>query len=261
MKHRRDLDNTTALRAMGMQLGRLPGRLLRIPTGMPLGMPLGTPLGMRLGMVPGKPLRMSLTLAGLALAMMLGGCSGSLLPKPTPAPARFTLDDGAPAAPARAAPAASAPDLVVAVPRAAAGHDSTRMVYLQRPQELQAFAFHEWADTPAQMLAPMLVRALQMSGAFRAVVLAPTAASGRWRLETEVIRLQQDITTLPSRVRLTLRAVLLDNATRQVIAARDFDASVPALADNPVAGAAAAQQATQRVLAALAAFCALQTQR
>ena len=257
MKHRRDLDKFTALRAMGMRLGRLPGRLLRLP----LGTPLGTPLGMRLGRLPGKPLRMSLTLAGLALAMMLGGCSGSLLPKPTPAPARFTLDDGAPAAPARAAPAASAPDLVVAVPRAAAGHDSTRMVYLQRPQELQAFAFHEWADTPAQMLAPMLVRALQLSGAFRAVVLAPTAASGHWRLETEVIRLQQDFTTPPSRVRLTLRAVLLDNATRQVIAARDFDASVPALADNPVAGAAAAQQATQRVLAALAAFCALQTQR
>ncbi len=213
----------------------------------------------------------------LLMLLTLGGCAGGLLPKPTPAPARFTLDDGVAAAPRRAvvgaggviggvagapaATAASAPDLVVVVPRAAAGYDSTRMVYLQRPQELQAFAFNEWADTPAQMLAPMLVRALQDSGAFRAVLLAPSAATGRWRLETHLLRLQQDFTTRPSQVRLTLRAVLLDSSTRQVIATREFDASVPTQADNPVAGAAAAQQAAQRVLADVAAFCAAQTPR
>ena len=197
----------------------------------------------------------------LAATLAVGGCAGGLLPKPTPAPARFTLDDGVAAAPQRAAPAASAPDLLVTVPRAAAGYDSTRMVYLQRPQELQAFAFNEWADTPAQMLAPMLARALQDSGAFRAVLLAPSAATGRWRLETEVIRLQHDFTTQPSRVRLTLRAVLLDSGTRQVIAAREFDEAVPAQAENPVAGAAAAQQVAQRVLAAVAGFCASQTRR
>ena len=197
----------------------------------------------------------------LAAGLAVGGCAGGLLPKPTPAPARFTLDDGVAAAPQRAAPAASAPDLLVTVPRAAAGYDSTRMIYLQRPQELQAFAFNEWADTPAQMLAPMLARALQDSGAFRAVLLAPSAATGRWRLETEVIRLQHDFTTQPSRVRLTLRAVLLDTGTRQVIAAREFDEAVPAQAENPVAGAAAAQQAAQRVLAAVAGFCASQTRR
>ncbi|MDZ7589780.1 MAG: ABC-type transport auxiliary lipoprotein family protein [Rubrivivax sp.] len=203
-------------------------------------------------------------LAALAVIVVLfAGCSGTLLPSPPTAPARFTLD-GAPATPATpatpapraAAAAAAGPVLVVEVPRAAPGHDSTRMVYLRRPQELEAFAFHEWVQPPAQMLAPLMVRALQDSRAFRVVLMAPSAASGGLRLETELIRLQQDFSTRPSHVRLTLRAVLLDTATRQALAWREFDESVPAAGDDPVAGVAAAHQATQRVLAALAAFCA-----
>jgi cholesterol transport system auxiliary component len=199
---------------------------------------------------------MGLLLAG-AGPVLLAGCGASLLPKPAAPAARFTLDDPGEAAPPREA-AAGAPVLVVAVPRAAPGFDSTRMVYLRRAQELEAFAFHEWVDTPARMLAPLLVRALQGSGAFGAVLLAPSAASGAWRLETELLRLQQDFGTRPSQVRLTLRAVLMDTTTRRVIAWREFDETVPAATDDPVGGAAAAQQATQRVLAALSAFCAAQ---
>ncbi len=191
---------------------------------------------------------------------VLTGCAGTLLPKPPAPPARFTLDAATATATPRQ-PAADAPALVVAVPSAAPGHDSKHMVYLRRPLELEAYAFHVWVDTPAQMLAPLIVRSLQDSGAFRAVLLAPSAATGALRLETELIRLQQDFSTLPSHVRLTLRAVLLDTATRQVIAWREFDESAPAPTDDPAGGVAAAHQATQRVLAALASFCAAQSRR
>ena len=197
-----------------------------------------------------------------SLPLLIAGCSGTLLPQPRAVPAQFTLDSaGAPAStPARAA-AATAPVIVVALPRATPGHDSSRMVYLRRPHELEAFAFHEWVDTPAQMLAPLIVRSLQDSGAFRVVLMAPSAASGALRLETEIIRLQQDFGNRPSHVRLTVRAVLLDTTTRQAIAWREFDEIEPASGDDPVAGVAAAHRATRRMLAALAAFCADQPAR
>lgn len=185
---------------------------------------------------------------------LLAGCAGSLLPTPPAPPARFTLDHGPAARPAGLAPAAGARTLVVARPRPAPGYDSTRMVYLRRPQELESFAFHEWVEPPAQMLAPLLLRALQDSGAFRAVLLAPSAASGSWQLETELIRLHQDFGSRPSQVRLTLRAVLVDSASRQVVAWREFDQRVAAPSDDPAGGVAAARQATQQMLAALAAF-------
>ncbi len=135
------------------------------------------------------------------------------------------------------------------------------MLYQQQRHELQAFAYNEWVDPPAQMLAPLLVRALQDSGAFSVVLLAPTSAVAGLRLETELIRLHQDFSTRPSQVRLTLRAVLLDTRTRQAFAWRQFDESVAATSDDPSGGVLAAQQAAGRVLTALAAFCAAQARR
>jgi cholesterol transport system auxiliary component len=194
--------------------------------------------------------------AGTVVA--LGGCSAaSLLPKPPAQAARYTLDDGAmqasSAAASGAAPRPGAPVLLVAQTTAAAGFDGTRMVYQRRPQQLESFAFHEWVEPPARMLAPLLLRHLQGTGVFRAVLLAPTVAVATLRLETELIRLQQDFTAQPSQLRLTLRAVLVEVATRQVLLAQTFDESTATSADDPVAGVAAAQILTQRVLAALSA--------
>jgi cholesterol transport system auxiliary component len=215
---------------------------------------------------PAQPRFMTRRALCLGLPALLAGCAGSLLPQPPAAPARFTLDGGAADdGPNASLPAPAgdpgAPVLVVAVPRAAPGCDSTRMVYLRQPLALQAYAFHEWVDTPAQMLAPMLVQALQRSAAFNAVLLAPSAGSGALRLETDLLRLQQDFTTRPSHVRLTLRAVLLASATRQVLAWREFDLSQPAPSDDAPGGVAAAHQATRHVLLTLAAWCAEQASR
>ena len=197
--------------------------------------------------------------AAVLAISVLSGCGASLLPKPPPAAARYTLDAAATATatrPATATAAANAPVLLVALPSAAAGYDSARMLYQRQPQQLEAFAFHEWVEPPARLLAPLLVQALQATGAYRAVLMAPSAGTGALRLETEVLRLQHDFSAQPSTVRLTLRAALIDAATRRVLATQVFDASQPAARDDPVAGVAAAQQATLRVLDQLAAACA-----
>ena len=192
---------------------------------------------------------------GVSATFGLAGCS-SLLPKPPPAPALFALDDLAAPEPSLPIPAAAAPTLIVGAPRAAAGFDTRRIVYLRQPHELEAFAYSEWVDSPAQMLAPLIAQALERSGAFRAVLRAPTAATAELRLDTELIRLQHEFLVLPSRVRLTLRAVLVDTATRRVAAWREFDTSVPSQSEDPYGGVVAANRAARELLADLAAFCA-----
>ena len=57
-------------------------------------------------------------------------------------------------------------------------------------------------------------------------------------------------------MRFTLRAYLVDNTTRRVIATREFEATAAAASENPQGGVAAATQAVKSVLAELAAFCA-----
>lgn len=187
---------------------------------------------------------------------LVGACTGTLLPKPAAPPTLYSLDDvAAPAATRALPPRPGAPTLVVTVPRAAAGFDTPRIVYLREKHRIESFASNQWVDTPAQMLMPLIVHALQHDGAFAAVLGAPTAAAGDRRLDTELVRLQQEFSERPSRVRLTLRAVLIDSATRRVVAWREFEASVAAPSDDPYGGVVAANQAVRQVLDELAAFC------
>jgi cholesterol transport system auxiliary component len=101
-----------------------------------------------------------------------------------------------------------------------------------------------------------MVAALERSGAFRAVLQTPSAAAGELRLDTEVIRLQHEFLTSPSRVRFTLRAHLIDNLTRRVLASRELEAVIDAPSESPYGGVTAASEAVRSVLEQLAAFCA-----
>jgi cholesterol transport system auxiliary component len=85
-------------------------------------------------------------------------------------------------------------------------------------------------------------------------MLAPSAALGTLRLESELIRLQQDFNVYPSIVRLTVRATLLDASTRAVIASREFDEREASLSEDASGGAAAGQRAIQRLLTEFSAF-------
>jgi cholesterol transport system auxiliary component len=196
--------------------------------------------------------------AAAALSLtLLGGCGAigaAVSPLPT---SSYSLADARDtASPALAYAALTGPTLIVSPPHAAAGFDSHRIMYLRRADQLEYFAHSEWIDTPARMLAPRIVAAVESSGAFRAVVQTPSPAAGEMRLDTEILRLQHEFLSAPSRVRFTLRAYLVESVTRRVIATREFDAAVPATSDDPYAGVVAANRAVQTVLEKLSAFCA-----
>lgn len=162
--------------------------------------------------------------------------------------------DAQPAAVRRAAPVQAA--LVVEVPRAWPGFETSRMVYVRQPYELEYFSKSRWADAPARMLLPLLVRTLEQSGVFAAVVHGPVAMAGTLRLDTELVRMQQEFAEGRSQVRVTLRARLIDAKERRVIGAREFDEVEPAAAGNAYAGVAALNRALERMLLRLVEFCA-----
>jgi cholesterol transport system auxiliary component len=146
--------------------------------------------------------------------------------------------------------------VLVTAPQASAGFDSQKMIYTRQAHKLEYFAHNEWIDPPARMVAPLIVSALESTGAFRAVVSSPGSSSGDLRLDTEVLLLQQEFTSTPSQVRFALRASLVEDGTRRVVATRDFEITQPALSDDPYGGVQAANAAVRTVLQRLAAFCA-----
>jgi cholesterol transport system auxiliary component len=145
--------------------------------------------------------------------------------------------------------------LAVSMPRAWSGFDTTQIAYLRQPNELDYFAVNRWADTPARMLEPLLVQALEQTRSFRAIVRAPGAVPANVRLDTELVRLQQDFGTRPSRVEITLRAQLIDVADKRVLAVKLFDETENAVSDNAYGGVITANRLLQRVLDQLSDFC------
>lgn len=197
---------------------------------------------------------------GTLLAALLAA-SGCSLVKPPPAPntSFYALDRGTPTTPV-ASPAPPSPHadtgltLILSPPRAAAGFDSPRIIYVRQAHKLEYFSQSEWVDPPARMLGPLMVSALEQSGAFRAVVVTPASASGDLRLDTEITRLQQDFSTHPSRVHFVLRAYLVDDKTREVVGWREFDASLEAPSEDAQGGVEAANRVVQKVLKELSLF-------
>lgn len=191
----------------------------------------------------------------LALCSLLAACS-ILSNSSAPALDTYTLgnaglpthDDAFADLKGRVASPSSAQVLLVDTPRAAAGYNSTRMVYVRQPLTQEAFTRSMWVDTPARMLAPLLVGHLQQSGMFRAVLQAPSGAQADLRLDTTVLRLQQDFLALPSRVHVEWQLSLMDNKTRQVLASHRIQVTRLAPSDDAVGGAWAANAATQEAL-------------
>lgn len=202
-----------------------------------------------------KPYR-RVAAAGLCL-LLAGGCT-ALKPIASPvSPGFYSLDrQGTAVASVPRLPPVIAPSLVVGTPSAAAGFDGQRIMYTRQAHKLESFAHSEWIDPPARMLAPMIVAAIEASGAFRAVVRAPSPAAGDLRLDTEVLLLQHEFVTHPSRVRFALRVYLVEEATRRIVASRDFESVSIALSDDPYGGVVAANAAVAGVLGNLATFCA-----
>jgi cholesterol transport system auxiliary component len=190
-----------------------------------------------------------------ALAAVLAGCT-ALQPPRVESPSLFVLA----AEPVRKAARPQRSAVVeVAAPRAWPGFDTPQMAYVRQPYEIEYFAASRWADTPARMLAPLLARALEQTGSFRAVVQPPTAAPADFRLDTEVVRLQQSFAGRPSRAELALRAQLTDLRGKRIVATRVFEDAENAASEDAGGGVVAANAALQRVLEQVADFCIAET--
>ena len=146
------------------------------------------------------------------------------------------------------------PTLIITMPKAAPGFDTRRMMYTRAPHQLEYFARNEWIDTPAQMLRPLMISAIEKNGAFNAVLAKQSVVASDLRLESEVIKLVQDFSTKPSQVQFTLRASFIDSATQQVIATQEFNERVNANSDNPIGGVLAANVAINLALDKLSTF-------
>ncbi len=183
-------------------------------------------------------------------ALLLAGCT---LPQDnSPPPQAYLLEVGAFALPP--ARRSSNKTLLVTVPKAAPGFDSNRIAYTKQPLKLDYYSNNVWSDTPAKMLLPILVRAFESTGAFKAVVSPPAPALANLRVDVDVIRLQQEFSNLSSQVRFTARIKVVDMKSGHVLGTQVFEALEPAPSEDAYGAARAANAAVQKALGEMIRF-------
>jgi cholesterol transport system auxiliary component len=130
------------------------------------------------------------------------------------------------------------------------------MVYLEQDYRLDSFADHEWVDTPAAMLGPLLVKALRESGAFRTVSEDARGIAADLRLDSVIESLYQDFRTRPSQARIELRVRLVAQDGRRILATETFSDSESAPTDDAYGGVVAMNRILTRMLPRIADLAA-----
>ncbi len=131
---------------------------------------------------------------------------------------------------------------------ASRGFDSTAMMYQTTPYQLTAFSQNSWAAPPANMITPLMLKSLQQSQLFNAVIAGPTMNNTQYGLSTTLLALYQDFTVKPSQIVLSLDLSVGNNQSNQVIADRIITVRVNANQETPYAGVIAANAALSQAL-------------
>lgn len=147
--------------------------------------------------------------------------------------------------------------LTVSTPRAAPGYDTARMAFVRQPHTLEYYAKNRWAETPARMLGPLLVRTLDQQTGFRTVTSADGMVKGDVRLDTEITLIQQEFANSQSSLHMKLRVQLVEQASFRVLATQVFDVVEAAPTNDPYGGVIAANRMLPRLLGQIADFATM----
>lgn len=145
--------------------------------------------------------------------------------------------------------------IFVMAPQTQPSYNTTRMAYTAKPYQIAYFARSQWAETPSQMLQPLIVQSLQNTHYYHAVASAPYMGKYRYVLTTDIIKLQQNYVMQPVSAEFYVRAQLSQATTGQVIATKLITVRVPIRCKTPYGGVMASNHATGKLLAELTNFC------
>ena len=144
--------------------------------------------------------------------------------------------------------------LLVLVPETMPAYATTQMAYSTGAYKIAYFSKNEWAQTPSQMIQPLIVDTLRNTHYFSEVLSPPYLGHHTFALRIEIQELKQDFASESAMLQLAIRIDLIREATNQVVATKELSVREPMLQRNAYAGVVAANEAMPKLLRELAAF-------
>jgi len=134
-------------------------------------------------------------------------------------------------------------------------YETDKMAYTSHSYRVDYFAKSKWADTPARMLQPLIMKTLQNTHYFDAVTSSTSSIRYDYILNVQLSELRQVFLIHSSYVVLKIHAELINAKTGIIIASKEMISEVPARSMNPFGGVVAANTALSITLKKLTYFC------
>lgn len=144
--------------------------------------------------------------------------------------------------------------LLVQPPETKPVFDRNDMAYMANSYKIAYYAKNEWAETPSQMLLPLLARTLQATHYFNAVMSSVNPSHYDFSLSSQILQFQFNFSQHTPSFQFLLRVELHNAVMNKVIATQDFYTNVDMQATNPQQGVRAANRATKMMLRKVALF-------
>lgn len=144
--------------------------------------------------------------------------------------------------------------VMVMIPDAAPYYRNTQIAYELKPHEVSYFTENVWAEPPAQMLQPLLVKTLQNTNRYRAIVAPPVTGNYNYMLTTQILNLRVKYDTQPAIFEVTIRAQIFNANSNKAIATKDITVREPICNGPFYTRILAANQAVANALAQIANF-------
>jgi cholesterol transport system auxiliary component len=143
--------------------------------------------------------------------------------------------------------------LLVDLPQAPAGIDTSRIALSKSPISLDYYADAMWTDQVPAMIETALLASFENSGAITAIDRESTGLRADFILKSEIRHFEAvyDAAGGPPKVWVTIIARLVAMPQRRIIAQARFEQRAPAAADNVPAVVAAFNTATDAALRAI----------
>lgn len=129
------------------------------------------------------------------------------------------------------------------------------MAYTASPYQVEYFAKNRWAEDPAKMLQPLVVRTLQKTHHFHAVTFTSGPIRYDYILNVHLLKLIQVFRANSSYEVATIYAEIVNAKTGRIIAAKEITTEQTAYCRTPFSGVIAANKAVAITLQKLARFC------
>ena len=137
--------------------------------------------------------------------------------------------------------------LLITPTEAVNGYQTEEMHYSTTTYALNNFTKNAWFSPPATMIYPLIIQSVQHSGYFSAVSSGVYTSKTQYRLDTQLLKLQQNFLKKPSVLELEVKAVVTRVSDNQILASRTFKQQIACPYDSPYGGVIAANKATKRL--------------